>query len=370
MPMPVAISVEDLAAGAAHAPLLAGDGAVVDPFVLVDLDGRPGPGGDGAVLRRAVERAGECDRLLVGITEGSPSSAPGPLVEALDLTLATRDDGDVRTVAVDDPGAEARALYANVLAHPQAALVLGRLLRVGPRLTVGEALDAESLAYSTLLGGQEFARWLAARADRPAPPPAPAGTVLVRRDADTLRLTLNRPERRNAHGRELRDALVYALAIAEADPTVAEVILDGNGPSFCSGGDLAEFGTAPDLATAHLVRTRAGAAAPLHRLRDRITVRVHGSCVGAGIELPAFAARIVADPGIWFLLPELGMGLIPGAGGTVSIPRRIGRWRTLHLVLSGTPIAADRALDWGLVDSLERVEPAERVDQPLGRRLG
>jgi enoyl-CoA hydratase/carnithine racemase len=389
MPMPDTISVEDLAAGAAHAPLLAGGGAVVDPLVLVDLDGGPGccgPGsggdGDGAVLRRAVERAGECDRLLVGITAGPPSAAPGSLVEALDLTLAARDGGDGgeggeggegddrRVVAADDPRAEARALYANVLAHPQAALVLGRLLRVGPRLTVGEALDAESLAYSTLLGGQEFARWLAARADRPAPPPAAVETVLVRRNAGTLRLTLNRPERRNAHGRELRDALVDALAIAEADPTVTALVLDGNGPCFCSGGDLAEFGTAPDLATAHLVRTRAGAAAPLHRLRDRITVRVHGSCVGAGIELPAFAARIVADPGTWFLLPELGMGLIPGAGGTVSIPRRIGRWRTLHLALSGTPIGVERALDWGLVDSVERVEPAEQVGERVGERLG
>ena len=359
--MPATISVEDLAAGAAHAPLLAAGGAVVDPLVLVDLDAG-GPHGDGVVLRRAVERARECDRLLVGVTARGSASAPDALVEALDLTLAPADDGggdgdgdDRRVVVADDPGAGALALYAGVLTRPQAALVLGRLLRVGPRLTVGEALDAESLAYSTLLGGQEFARWLSARGDRPTPPPAAAETVLVRRKGDTLQLTLNRPERRNAHGRELRDALVEALGIAEADDTVTEVVLDGNGPCFCSGGDLAEFGTAPDLATAHLVRTRGGAAAPLHRLRERITVRVHGSCVGAGIELAAFAARIVADPGTSFLLPELGMGLIPGAGGTVSIPRRIGRWRTLHLVLSGTPIGAPQALEWGLVDRLERI---------------
>ena len=361
MPTPAVISVEDLAAGAARAPLPAGGSRVADPLLLVDLDGGHGRDGDGAVLRRAVERARECDRLLVGVTAGSPASVPDPLVEALDLTLApVGGSGDRRVVAVDDPGAEAGALCANVLANPQAALVLGQLLRVGPRLTVREALDAESLAYSTLLGGQEFARWLAARGDRPAPPPAATETVLVRRNADTLWLTLNRPERRNAHGRELRDALVEALAIAEADDSVTAVVLDGNGPCFCSGGDLAEFGTAPDLATAHLVRTRAGAAAPMHRLRDRITVRLHGSCVGAGIELPAFAATIVAAPGTWFLLPELGMGLIPGAGGTVSIPRRIGRWRTLHLALSGTPIGVERALDWGLVDRVEQAGPVDR----------
>jgi enoyl-CoA hydratase/carnithine racemase len=79
---------------------------------------------------------------------------------------------------------------------------------------------------------------------------------------------------------------------------------------------------------------------------------VHGACAGAGVELPAFAGRVIADPGTTFLLPELAMGLIPGAGGTVSLPRRIGRERTAKLALSGEPIDAKTALDWGLVDEL------------------
>ena len=349
------ISVEDLAAGAAHADLLAENGAVVDPLLLVDLDR---PFGGTAVLRRAVERAGECDRLLVGVTQAAAPTAavPPPLADALDLTLApTGGASDRRLVAVEDPEAEARVLQGHALDSPEAAVVLGQILRAGARLTVRQALDAESLAYSTLLAGSAFARWLATRGDRPAPPPARAETVLVHRDGGTLHLTLNRPERRNAYGRELRAALVAALEVARLDTTVAEVVLDGNGPSFCAGGDLGEFGLAADLATAHLVRTQCGAARPLHELRDRVTVRVHGSCVGAGIELPAFAARIVADPGAVFRLPELGMGLIPGAGGTVSIPRRIGRWRTLYLVLSGRSLGADQALSWGLIDKIEPV---------------
>ena len=181
--------------------------------------------------------------------------------------------------------------------------------------------------------------------------------MLVCRDGDVLRVTLNRPERHNAYGRELRDALVAALDLALLDDTLTEVVLSGNGPSFCSGGDLGEFGVSRDLDTAHLIRTRAGAALPLHKLRDRVTVRLHGNCIGAGIELPAFASRVVADPGAVFRLPELGMGLIPGAGGTVSVPRRIGRWRTLHLVLTGCPLTAERALDWGLVDELSPSGP-------------
>jgi enoyl-CoA hydratase/carnithine racemase len=80
--------------------------------------------------------------------------------------------------------------------------------------------------------------------------------------------------------------------------------------------------------------------------------------VGAGIELPAFVGRIVAAPGTAFRLPEIGMGLIPGAGGTVSIPRRIGRWRTLWLALTGDALDVPTALSWGLIDAIEEPVPA------------
>ena len=166
-------------------------------------------------------------------------------------------------------------------------------------------------------------------------------------------ITLNRPERRNAYGRELRGALVEALELAELDPSIATVVLDGAGPAFCSGGDLDEFGTTSDLVTAHLVRTRGGAALGMHRLAGRVEARLHGACVGAGIELAAFAGRVVADPDATFALPEVGMGLIPGAGGTVSLTRRIGRQRTAYLALSGRRLDAPTALQWGLVDELD-----------------
>jgi enoyl-CoA hydratase/carnithine racemase len=90
----------------------------------------------------------------------------------------------------------------------------------------------------------------------------------------------------------------------------------------------------------------------LHELRARVSVRVHGACVGAGIELPAFAGQVIAAPDAVFGLPEVAMGLIPGAGGTVSIPRRIGRWRTAWMAVTGRQIGARTALEWGLVDAL------------------
>jgi enoyl-CoA hydratase/carnithine racemase len=100
------------------------------------------------------------------------------------------------------------------------------------------------------------------------------------------------------------------------------------------------------------VRTTRSAARLLARLSDRVEARVHGACVGAGIELAAFAGRVVASEDAWFQLPELAMGLVPGAGGTVGLPRRIGRQRTAWLALTGARIGAAEAVEWGLVDLL------------------
>ena len=171
------------------------------------------------------------------------------------------------------------------------------------------------------------------------------------REGDALSVVLNRPARHNAFGRAVRDGLIEAIELAESDPSIRSVTLSGNGRSFCSGGDLDEFGTATDLSAAHLVRLQQSAGHAVHRIADRVRVVVHGACVGAGIEVPAFASRIEARDGSWFLLPELSMGLVPGAGGTVSITRRIGRWRTAYMALLGQRIDLETALAWGLVDA-------------------
>jgi 1,4-dihydroxy-2-naphthoyl-CoA synthase len=243
-------------------------------------------------------------------------------------------------------------LRARVVAAPVAAQVLVQLLRAGESLGVHDALVAESLAYSVLLSGPEFGSWLESRRPVRAQEGA-SDPVIVEREGGTLRLILNRPERRNAWGTALRDACAEALAVAVADPSVTEIELRGAGPAFCSGGDLDEFGTHSDPATAHAVRSTRNVARQLALCGDRVHARVHGACVGAGLELPAFAARVTAAPDTWFELPELAMGLVPGAGGTASLPRRIGRQRTAWLALSGRRIDARTALAWGLVDTIE-----------------
>lgn len=260
-------------------------------------------------------------------------------------------------VVVEDADALAR-LEEKVRRAPLASLALAQLLRHNEGAPLEHGLLAESLAYATLQAGPEFAAWRAAREREPrSDAPAEEGPVVrLRRERDVLRITLDRPGRHNAFSAAMRDALAEALALALADDTLRAVELDGAGPSFCSGGDLAEFGTLPDPATAHAVRSIRSPARLLAACAARTTAYVHGACVGAGVELPAFCARVVAAPDAFFQLPEVGMGLVPGAGGSVSVPRRIGRRRAAWLALTGERIDAATARAWGLVDEIrERV---------------
>jgi enoyl-CoA hydratase/carnithine racemase len=257
--------------------------------------------------------------------------------------------------AAVDVVAESEAELGEILATcshaPLAALVLAQLLRGSAARSVAEGLVAESLAYSTLQAGPEFAAWCAGRRAKPREPEA-GPALRVARAAGTLTLCFDRPAKRNAFSAELRDALCEALALVVQDDSIERVVLRGAGPSFCSGGDLDEFGTLPDPARAHAIRTARSAAALLARVAGRVEARVHGACVGAGIELPAFCARIVAAPNSFFWLPEVGLGLVPGAGGTVSLPRRIGRQRTAWLALTRRRLDAEAARSLGLVDEI------------------
>jgi enoyl-CoA hydratase/carnithine racemase len=308
--------------------------------------------------------------LCIALDILAADELPGP---SIGLARSPLDDDDLtRAAALDvvlaDPGvdlpgidivqtpegadAAAAQLVAAINEHPLASAALVMLLRGAANRSVGEGLVAESTTYSMLQAGPEFCEWLRLR-----PPPSrrdDGPCARVERDDTTLRVTLPRPHVHNAFSARMREELLDALAVAAADPSITSVVLDGDGPSFCSGGDLDEFGTSPDPATAHLVRVARSAGAALHGVADRVTAHIHGACFGAGIELPAFAARVVADPDTVIALPEVAMGLIPGAGGTVSLPRRIGPRRTAYLALSGARLDAPTALSWGLVDSVAR----------------
>ena len=160
---------------------------------------------------------------------------------------------------------------------------------------------------------------------------------------DVLQITLTRPQRLNALDAQMRDELVEALALAAADPGITRVELYGEGRAFCAGGDLDEFGSRSDPASAHLIRLERSVARALARLQKETVSHVHGATVGSGIELAAFTGTVVAALDAQIALPEIGLGLVPGAGGTISLPRRIGRLRTAWLAFSGRAIDASTA---------------------------
>jgi enoyl-CoA hydratase/carnithine racemase len=298
----------------------------------------------------------------VDVGSGPPgvTVAVGPLsdedwLDAATFTLTEDRCADRRVVTVDSVPETLAELTARCQRWPHASAVCDDVLRaIDPGGTTLAGVSTESLAYSALQAGPEFARWLDERG--PARVPVIADPVLARRDGDTLHVTFNRPQRHNAFSSDARAALLEALAVAQLDPSVTGIVLSGNGPSFCSGGDLAEFGTFADPASAHLARTRHSPALALDAIAARLgpacRARVHGRVMGSGLEMAAFCGWVEAHGDSLFGLPELGLGLIPGAGGTVSVTRRIGRWRTAYLVLSGRTVDADTALAWGLVDAI------------------
>lgn len=312
-------------------------------------------GGPGVLvldLDRSAEESGElplntilaelprlpCVTIAVGRATSLASLAS--LAAACDVQLAAREDLDGFLMGFEKT--------------PIAALAFVQLLRgFSPSTPTEQGLAAESFVYSTLQSGREFRDWLAARTGKARKPVRDSEPVCrLERDGARLEICLNRPSRHNAFSRALRDALCEGLVVALADPSIEDVLLRGEGESFCSGGDLDEFGSFPDPATAHAVRMTRSPALLIARLKGRIRSEIHGACIGAGIELPAFTRHVVADEDSFIELPEVRLGLVPGAGGTVSIPRRIGRQRTAWLGLSGRRIDARTALDWGLVDEV------------------
>jgi enoyl-CoA hydratase/carnithine racemase len=321
------------------------------PLVAVDLDGASPAEAD--LVARSLA---DVPAVLVGLTHRPHEHVLSPPRFDVLLTDAESDPGKPWHTAADGLDEALYAVAEGVARSPQAATVLVQVLRLGREADLEAGLAIESLAYATLQSGPEHQAWLAAARAKAEGTRGQRSNgreaVGIDRHADILVVTLQRPEVRNAVDVATRDGLVAAFDLATSDPTLTAVEVRGEGPDFCSGGDLSEFGTLPDPATGHLVRSTRSPARALVRCANRTTFHVHGASIGAGIELAALARRVVATPDATFRLPEVAMGLIPGAGGTATIPRRIGPELTAWMALTGRPVDAPTARRWGLVDEI------------------
>ncbi|WGM47505.1 Fatty acid oxidation complex subunit alpha [Brevundimonas sp. NIBR10] len=290
------------------------------PFVVIDLTTWP--------------RAVPLDPLppIPVIAVGSPLH---PLAEQADIRVDT---------ALNLVG-----LASAITKAPRAAWVIVDLLRATEGMETLRALTCESLAFAALQSGREHRNWLAAHSART---PTGQGGVVTERDGDVVSITVDRPTARNAIDRALRDALFDACSLANLDADIQTVRITATGRCFGVGADLSEFGTTDDPPSAHFIRSRTLPARAILPRASIYEVHVRGACIGASLEFAAFAGRVTASSDAWFQLPELGMGILPGAGGCVSVPRRIGRQRAALMMLSGRRIDAQTALDWGLIDAI------------------
>lgn len=173
------------------------------------------------------------------------------------------------------------------------------------------------------------------------PPPTVESALL----GNILVLTLNNPPV-NALGVEIRRALQAAIESANDNPAVAAILLVGAGRHFCGGADIREFDKTPLAPTLPEVVQRIEASA------KPVVAAIQGVALGGGLELALAAHYRLAVGGARLGLPEVLLGLLPGAGGTQRLPRLIGAKAALELMLSARQLSTEEALKWGLVDRL------------------
>jgi len=180
--------------------------------------------------------------------------------------------------------------------------------------------------------------------------------VLLSEHGAVARLTLNRPARLNALSTSLLFAIDRALDEVLEKRHLRALVLAGSGKVFCAGADIDELRSKETaLQAGAYIEQIQRVFSRLEALPIPTVAAVHGAALGGGFEMALAADLIVAEESARFGLPEVNLGVIPGAGGTQRLPRLIGRNRAKELLMTGEPIPARKACEWGIVN---RVVPA------------
>ncbi len=184
-------------------------------------------------------------------------------------------------------------------------------------------------------------------------------TLIFEKFGHIAYITLNRPEVLNVHNVQMRDDMVEVLSAISDDSEVRVTIMKGAGEkAFCAGADLSEFLTAPPPTAAREVRFDRDLWGLFLSVPQPFIAALHGYVLGSGIEMALCCDIRFASEDARFGLPEMGLGMIPAAGGTQTVPRVIGRGKALEMILTNRWIDANEALAAGLVN---RVVPKEKL---------
>jgi enoyl-CoA hydratase/carnithine racemase len=182
----------------------------------------------------------------------------------------------------------------------------------------------------------------------------PEPTVIYEKHDDGVAvLTLDRPGALNAFNVQMRDEIYEVLTAVRDDDEVRGLLVRGaGGRAFCAGADLSEFGSTPSQAIARSVRWERDVWGLWLSINKPVVAAIQGFCLGSGIEIASVCdVRIACDDAV-FGMPEVGLGLIPAAGGTQLLPRLLGQGRALDLLLAGYRFTAADALRYGLVSQV------------------
>jgi len=191
-------------------------------------------------------------------------------------------------------------------------------------------------------------------------------TIIYRKQAAIAYVILNRPQVLNVYNVRMRDELSEALSAIRDDPEVKAVIFHGAGDrAFCAGADLNDFLTAPPPVFARLARWRRDLWGLFLSLPQPLIAALYGFVLGSGLEIALCCDLRIAAEDAQFGLPETGLGFIPAAGATQTLPRAIGRAPALHMLLTGDFLDAPQAQRLGLVN---RVVPRAQL-LPAAERL-
>ena len=173
-----------------------------------------------------------------------------------------------------------------------------------------------------------------------------------------MHVVLNRPGKRNALSLELMEEVLSALRSIGARPEVRAIVLEGAGPAFSAGHDLGEMVGRDAAFNEELFDVCTVMMETIHRVPQPVIAKVHGMATAAGCQLVASCDLVVAAEDARFATPGVRIGLFCSTP-MVPVSRAVGRKRALELLLTGEPISAATAADWGLVN---RVVPAEQLD--------
>lgn len=195
-------------------------------------------------------------------------------------------------------------------------------------------------------------------------------TLVYEKNGSIGRVTLNRPQALNAYNLRMRDELWEVLAALHDDEEVRVVIFNGAGEkAFCAGADLTEFLSAPSPVISRKVRWERDVWGLFISLPQPVIAAVHGFVLGDGIEIMMCCDIAIAADNARFGLPEPGLGIIPAAGGTQTVPRAAGRGIALDMMLTGRWLNAGEAVESGLVNQVVAYEELNAAAATIANQI-